>query len=152
MTKLKFLCVNHRRWLRDNPDAAVNTCVRSFSRGLDLAEEHNYREAINYAGAAFESSDIVLAQAPATWTAIRNFADSGALLVRLLNCEGQGHQARNVLGAATARLEALLTTGVERQAVMAGCRRLLHYAGEEPSSIPAATLRPAYTPGSVSIH
>ena len=60
MHKFHFLCTHHRRWLQDNPEAVAVTWLQSYTRSLDLSEEHNYKEAANHAGAAFETAEIAL--------------------------------------------------------------------------------------------
>lgn len=145
MTKLQFLCSNHRQWLLDNPTAAIRTWMESYSRGLDLADEREYAQAVSHAGTAFEISEIVLGQAtPVTPTAIHRFTDSSVLLVQLLYVEDKSDMARAVLAASVARLEQLLLLGVEKKVVLAGCDRLLN-VGESPTSRELAYVGDAHT-------
>lgn len=132
MAKFQFLCSNHRRWLADNPEAANRTWRESYSRSLDLVEEYDYAQAISYAGAAFETADIVLRQSgQKTSSAIRLFASSCVLLTQLLYAQKQGEVARAVLAASLARFEQLLVLGTHRSEVLAGCAELLKI-GERP--------------------
>ncbi len=126
MNKFQFLCINHRRWLSDRPEAAVNTWLQSYSRSQDLAEERSYLEAINHAGAAFEASEIVLGhKTVVTSIDIDRFADSGVLLARLLSTVGESKFAHAVIGSAIDLFERLLVAGCEQATVLAGCQRLL---------------------------
>ena len=126
MLKIHFLCPHHRRWLSDKPEAAANFSLQAYSRGLDLAEGRNYLDAIKQAGAAFETSEIVLKQeARVTASDIRRLADSGVLLAQLLYQVEEARFARAVLTSAITRFEQLLVAGVERKAVLMGCQRLL---------------------------
>lgn len=144
MTKLQFLCSNHRRWLCDNPDAAIRTWMESYSRSLDLVDEHDYSPALNHAGTAFEISEIVLGQTmPVTPIAIHRFADSSVLLAQLLYLEQQGDSARAVLAAAVVRLEKLLVLGIEKSTVLAGCEQLLK-VGENPGLMEWAIVEDSY--------
>lgn len=58
MKKFKFLCANHSLWLSENPKAAADNWLQSYSRSLDFVQECNNRQAINHAGAAFETAKI----------------------------------------------------------------------------------------------
>lgn len=145
MTKLQFLCSNHRQWLLDNPGAAIRTWMESYSRSLDLLDEQDYQLAISNAGTAFEASEIVLGQGcPTTPLAIRRFADSGVLLAQLLFLDRKGDSARAVLAASVARFEKLLVLGIEKKAVLAGCEQLLK-VGESPNSMEWAFVGDLYT-------
>lgn len=135
MKKFRFLCANHRQWLCRNPKEAINVWFEAYSRSLDCVEEHSYLEAINHAGAAFEASEIALDQGtPVSATDIHRFADSGVLLAQLLYSAGEGRFARAVLASSISRFEQLLSLGIERKTVLAGCQRFVAL-GENPACI-----------------
>ncbi len=121
MHKFHFLCTHHRRWLQNNPEAVAGTWLQSYTRSLDLSEEHHYKEAANHAGAAFETAEIALSHGlGAGANTIHRFADSGVLLVQLLTRLGERRIASAVLNSAIGRLEQLLLVGVEKTAILAG--------------------------------
>ncbi|MFK7733836.1 MAG: hypothetical protein AB8B48_19605 [Pseudomonadales bacterium] len=145
MTKLQFLCSNHRRWLRENPRAAVRVWMESYSRSFDLLEEHDFRQALLHAGSAFETAEIVLGQAATPdLLLIRRFADSSVLLAQVLYLEQKPDSARAVLAASVVRFERLLALGIEKKAVLAGCEQLMN-VGESPSAMEWAFVRDTYT-------
>ena len=134
MLNFHFLCPHHRRWLSATPEAAANFSLEAYSRGLYLAERRNYLDAIKQAGAAFETSQIVVEQKTRVTAAnINCLADAGVLLAQLLYQVEEARFARAVLASAIARFEQLLVIGVERETVLLGCQRLLE-VGKTPGA------------------
>ena len=40
MTRLQFLCVNHRRWIIENPNVAERTWMQTYSRSIELLDDY----------------------------------------------------------------------------------------------------------------
>jgi len=152
MTKLQFLCINHRRWIMDNPEVSSRTWMQAYSRSLELLDEREYSQAASHAGAAFETADIMLAQCSTPNPVdIRRFCDSGLLLVQLLYLLQESQLAGTVMTSALTRLEGLLATGSDRRAVLAGCQRLQLCLEDLPRSEEHAKARSAARPAAASL-
>jgi hypothetical protein len=142
MPRLLFLCARHSQWLEENPDAAADCWLLSYSRSIDLLEQGLYPESATQAGAAFECAAIGLTHSADDPPAgIRRFTESGVLLAQLLYRLGEARAAASVVAAAVGRLETLLLEGVARHAVLEGCQRLLRI-----SEALEAARRPPVTP------
>ena len=129
MTRLQFLCVNHRRWIIENPDVALRTWMQAYSRSIELLDDYHHLQAAQHAGAAYEIADIMLAHVTQPNAVdICRFCDSGLLLVQLLYLIDEAQLAATVMASALARLEGLLTAGGNRRAIMSGCQRLQQFA------------------------
>ncbi len=149
MTRLQFLCVNHRRWIRDNPDVAARTWMQAYSRGVELLDEYRYARAARHAGAAYETADIMLTQAsPPGAVDLRRFCDSGLLLIQSLYLLGEAQLAATIMASALGRLDGLLHAGCDRRSILSGCQRLQQFAecppgdklpGERPAPATVAT-------------
>ena len=126
MNKFQFLCSNYLLWLAANPEAAIHTWGRSYYRCIDLTEEQDYKQAITYAGAAYETAEILLKQEPvATAETIHRLADSAILLTKLFYELHESRLAKSVLNATVLHFDRLLLLGAERNAVLHGCARLI---------------------------
>lgn len=123
--KLQFLCSNHRLWLADNPGAALRTWQQAFDKGQDLAAAGSLRSAINHAGCALESSDILLEHSPhINDSDITRFNTSCAFLAQLLCQLGEDELAHITLQSALMRLQGLLTRGEHQDEIAAGLKAL----------------------------
>ena len=155
MTKLRFLCSNHRSWLSHHPAAAAAMWAQAYSQALELREECKYAEAVLHAGAAFETADLLLAQqTPIETRAINRFSDSAALLAQLLYQLREGRLASAMLGAAVNRLESLSSGGTPRSITLAGCQRLMRVSNGFPEQAPSSAVqtRVTHAPGAIQIH
>ncbi len=57
---LSFLCKNHRAWLNQHPDDAIQNCVSNREAARVLYQQRHWHEALLYIGSAFESAEILL--------------------------------------------------------------------------------------------
>jgi hypothetical protein len=57
---LSFLCKNHRAWLSQHPEDAMQSCVSTCEAGWMLYQQGRWQEALPYVGSAFQTAEILL--------------------------------------------------------------------------------------------
>ena len=56
---LSFLCKNHRAWLNQHPDDAIQNCVSNCEAARVLYQQGRWQESLLYIGNAFETAEIL---------------------------------------------------------------------------------------------
>lgn len=134
--KISFLCMRHRRWLSNDPAAALYTWLQCYEQGLRLEQERKVTPAIRQAGCALETAELLLNGHPRPERdAIVRYTHSALLLARLLQRQGQTENACAVAHQGIDTLQRLLAAGLEHAEAHKGCERLLALAC--PAPIPA---------------
>ena len=59
MTEYKFICINHRLWVDENPKEAFSRVQQMTKIAEHLLQENQYNRAIPFLGTAFETAEII---------------------------------------------------------------------------------------------
>jgi len=129
LVKMRFLCLPHRRWLSADYATAMYTWFHCYEQGLKLECEQRDALAIQRAGCAVETADILLqGQRRAARDDIIRFTHSVRLLIRLLLRQQHTKQASDVACQAITSLQQLQAAGIEAHAVQSACEQLADMA------------------------
>jgi hypothetical protein len=140
--KLNFLCDSHRAWLRNDPDAAAATWLRSYDCALELLQEGEYMPAIRHAGSAAETAEILLLELDIPGArGINRYTEAAVLLAELLQRVGEKTAARAGIACAVNTPQRLVASGMERSTLLSGCERLMRL-GDQVTSASVTQARP----------
>jgi hypothetical protein len=117
--KFKFLCANHREWLRGRPDQALHWCANAYDTGRSLSEGEQWDEALVHMGCAFETAEIILTtRAMEPITGLEWFMQTLVGLAQALEKSGHADAVTEIRQAAIFRLrnEATLNMSPEFEA------------------------------------
>jgi hypothetical protein len=123
--KLRFICLHHRRWLANDPPAALSMWLRCYECGLRLEQQRRDLPAIQQAGFAMELAEVLMRQRLVSFREdIVRFTHSALLVVRLLRRQGAHGRAEDAIHHAIDCLRQMRTNGAESLSVHRACARL----------------------------
>ncbi|GAB3269763.1 hypothetical protein [Parahaliea aestuarii] len=142
--KLSFLCVRHRRWLCNDPAAALYTWLQCYEQGLRLERQGQQGAAIRQAGCAMETAEILLCgRLSPERDDITRFTHSTLLLGRLLQHKGAFTQAADCAHGAIDTLQRCLAAGLHEVGAVEACEQLAPLTSPPPGVIDMQARRAA---------
>lgn len=123
--RLRFLCPHHRSQIEADVAHARATWELSYSKALRFSNCGATDQSIAAAGCALEAAEALLVvHGSRAESDLKRFTESALLLQQLLPVLRQPGLVRGLLAGCHARLETLLTAGVDARLVLECCRRL----------------------------
>ncbi|WP_157976429.1 hypothetical protein [Parahaliea mediterranea] len=142
--KTSFLCMRHRRWLCNDPAAALYTWLQCYEQGLRLEQQGQPAPAIRQAGCAMETAEILLCgrRCPER-DDITRFTHSALLLGRLLQRQGAFSRAAHYAHGAIDTLQQCLAAGLSEVGAVEACEQLAPLTAPPPGVIDIQARRAA---------
>jgi len=100
---MSFLCVNHRSYLTENPNAAMFCFYNNMDNGQVAYAEQNWLKAIKFYGSAYEAAGILLQHAKYHW--LKPYVNSACNLSHAMSKLGQHCSAKQLLEATQLQLK-----------------------------------------------